>query len=294
MASNLNAAVAVTLGLCLGACASLPAPVTSLRDTLDLAAVAEDALALAGTGGVDRLLVVFDIDNTLLAMNQDLGSDQWYEWQEALRSDDPCDENLVNGLLAEQGALFHAAAMRPTQADMAAQVARIQARGIAVIALTSRGPDFRLQTFRELRRAGVSFYASAIGPQRGYPETFIPKGGSRMALYEDGVFLTAGQHKGDMLAALLDRTATPDPAVIVVADDKADNLQAVLDRFAGTATAVHAWHYRGEDQRVAAFDGESAMQQWRTIHPPLLILGDEFGPVHYDISAASRPEGCPP
>lgn len=31
--------------------------------------------------GAKNVLVVFDIDNTLLKANQPLGSDQWFEWQ---------------------------------------------------------------------------------------------------------------------------------------------------------------------------------------------------------------------
>ena len=44
--------------------------------------------------------------------------------------------------------------MRPTQPDAAQLVQRLQDDGLNVIALTSRGPDFRLATFRELRRNG--------------------------------------------------------------------------------------------------------------------------------------------
>ena len=84
----------------------------------------------------DRVLVVFDIDNTLLAMEQGLGSDQWYYWQAALRDDEPCSPETVNDLLAVQGALFYASAMRPTQPSAAAQVRRMQDEGLQVIILT--------------------------------------------------------------------------------------------------------------------------------------------------------------
>ena len=32
--------------------------------------------------GPKNVLVVLDIDNTVLKMNQDLGSDQWFTWQQ--------------------------------------------------------------------------------------------------------------------------------------------------------------------------------------------------------------------
>ena len=62
--------------------------------------------------------MVFDIDNTLMAMEQGLGSDQWYEWQKNLQLTDPCDARLVSDRLAVQGALYFISAMRPTQAPM--------------------------------------------------------------------------------------------------------------------------------------------------------------------------------
>jgi hypothetical protein len=86
------------LTLCLGwsallpGCASTPTPhelpPSKMVETTDLAEVTDNALELARQVGTDRVLVVFDLDNTLLAMEQGLGSDQWYDWQKetALRT----------------------------------------------------------------------------------------------------------------------------------------------------------------------------------------------------------------
>ena len=72
-----------------------------------------------------------------------------------------------------------------------------------VIVLTSRGPECRTQTLQELSRNVFGFRASAWPPQTGYPEPFLPEGGGRPVIYEEGVFFTAGQDKGLMLATLL-------------------------------------------------------------------------------------------
>ena len=61
--------------------AEAPPPQNMMAGTDDLGMVADMALQLADSHGNDQVLVVFDIDNTLLAMEQDLGSDQWYYWQ---------------------------------------------------------------------------------------------------------------------------------------------------------------------------------------------------------------------
>ncbi len=261
-------------------------------ETDDLAMVTDLALSLARRLGKDRVLVVFDIDNTLLAMEQDLGSDQWYDWQKELQSKDVCDPRLVADRLAVQGALYSSSAMRLTQADGPEQVRMLQDAGLNVIALTSRGHSFRLQTFRELRRNDFSFYTSAIGQAGGYPEPFIPERGTRPALYEDGVFLTAGQHKGDMLVALLNKTGTTTPEVIVVADDKDGNLHAVLEAFAGSTTSVQAFRYSREDAVLAKFDGQQAAQQWQDIEPALLKIQQVFGPDNFEIPQNATMDEC--
>ena len=290
--SALKATVLAAVLFILAACASVPPAQTLLAETDDLATVTDSALQLADRYGRDQVLVVFDIDNTLLAMEQGLGSDQWYYWQKDLQKEDPCSGDLVSNRFSVQGAVYFASAMRPTQPDAADQVRRLQDAGVSVIALTSRGPDYRLQTFRELRRNDISFWPGALPPKRGYPGSFIPEGGTRAALYEEGVFLTAGQHKGDMLRALLDKTGTGSPAVIVMADDKAENLQAVMETFEDSGTAVQAWRYSREDNAVATLDTQEAAEQWNAVRPALIKIEQVFGPDNFDLPAPVVRKGC--
>lgn len=261
-------------------------------ETADLADVTADVFDLVEQAGKDHVLVVFDIDNTLLAMEQGLGSDQWYEWQKDLANDDKCNRQYVGDRFAAQGAIYFASAMRPTQADAAGQVRKIQEQGVTVISVTSRGPDYRLQTFRELRRNRFSFGFSAIGPPGGYSEPFVPVEDGRLSRYEDGVFLTAGQHKGEMIEALLSRTGARMPAVIVMADDKQNNLDAVKETFSALNVPVHAWRYTGEDGNVAAFDPVQADTQWKSIENPLRQIQQVLGPDNYDLSMAVLPAEC--
>jgi hypothetical protein len=262
------------------------------KETADLADVTADVLALAEQSGKDRVLVVFDIDNTILAMEQGLGSSQWYKWQTELADDDRCNLRYVGNRFAVQGALFFASAMRLTQHDAAQQVKTIQDNGIPVIALTSRGPQYRLPTFRELRRNGYSFSHSAIGPAGGDTLPFIPVENGRLSRYEDGVFMTAGQHKGQMLYALLHKTGTAMPAVIVVVDDKQENLDAVKEIFNALDIPVHAWRYSREDENVASFDPERAYAVWNSIEAALRQIQRVFGPDNYDLSSAVLPVEC--
>jgi hypothetical protein len=286
----------------LGACAAPSKPgaaipekyaVQNLRlETDDLGMIADTTLMIASQLDPEQVLVVFDIDNTLLAMEQGLGSDQWYYWQKDLAEAEPCSPLYVGERIRAQGALFYASAMRPTQPDAAQQVRRIQDAGIRTVAITSRGTEYRLETFRELRRNGIRFWPSALPPQSGFPDSFLPADGARPVRYEDGVFLTAGQHKGEMLTLLLERTGTPAPAVVVIADDKAKSLREIMEAFAGTGTAVHAWRYSREDANAAALDHAEAAAMWDAALPALLTLQEVFGPDNFELEPPAAGEGC--
>ena len=63
--------------------------------TADFSRVVDKSKELVEKYSKENVLVVVDVDNTLLAMNQDLGSDQWYNWQSGLLKDDPSSPDLV-------------------------------------------------------------------------------------------------------------------------------------------------------------------------------------------------------
>jgi hypothetical protein len=262
------------------------------KQTDELGDVKTDAFDVADKIGKDHVLVVFDIDNTLLAMEQGLGADQWYEWQKGLNKNDLCNPQNVGDRFAVQGALYFVSAMRKTQPDADAQVKAIQDQGIPVIALTSRGMDYRLQTFRELRRNGFDFTLSSIGPPGGLSKPFIPIQDGRFSLYDDGVFMTAGQHKGQMLLALLKKTDTAMPRVIVMADDKQANLDAVKETFSAIEIPVRAWRITTEDANSENFDTQLAASQWQQLEDALRTVQQVIGPDNYDLTTAKLPSEC--
>jgi hypothetical protein len=191
--------------------ASTPLPQNLIGATDELQLVTELSLDLAKTYGNDRILVALEIDDTLLTR--------------------------------DSGQSCHDATMRPVQPDAAQQVERMQVAGLKVIALSSRGPGCEQQTFQELERNGFSFYNSAWPPAAGYPDPFIPEGGTETVIYQEGVFLAGSQDKGQMLKALLDRSESPPPALIVLADHDQNNLNATMKAFTWTGTKVQAWRY---------------------------------------------------
>lgn len=212
-------------------CASTPTepagpkpPQNLLGSTDELQLVTELSLNLARDYGGDRVLVVLEIDGTLLTMKNGQGGN-------------PC---------AHAAEMPAAIAMEPAQADAAEQVRRMQNAGMKVIVLTSRGPDCKARTFAELSSNGFDFSDNAWPPTSGYPEPFLPDRSSRPVVYQDGVLFASGQNKGIVLKAMLDKTSGSQPTLIVIADPSRENLNAVMKTFSWSGTKVHAWRYTRE------------------------------------------------
>ena len=242
--------------------------------------VQAEAIRLAElSGGSQNVLLVFDIDNTLLAMNQDLGSDQWYDWQKSLPDDDPWNvKNLLGEeLLDVQGFLYSVGSMRATDPLNQSRIVReLQQAGFSTLLLTSRGPEFRDATWRELLANGYDFRESTIAPRGGYPDSYLPyeqdepaESGitkteaeqwlgdtkPRRVSYREGIYMTAGQHKGAMLRMLLHRTGNEDKfSHLIFVDDNARHTASVRAAFSpiNNATAV-TFHYTREDSNVFRF-----------------------------------------
>ena len=79
------------------------------------------ALAKGKQYGINNVLLVFDIDNTVLKMNSNFGSDQWWNWQEQGLSEKKCSYCVAknfNELLDIQGQIFALAEMSPTEGSI--------------------------------------------------------------------------------------------------------------------------------------------------------------------------------
>lgn len=289
--SHLATAIAA-VALLMGCPAAMAGGVLETEEFAEVATIVEAAVA---QHGAENVLLVCDIDNTLLAMNRDLGSDQWFEWQSYLLASEPDSPHLVAedfpGLLGAQGLLFQLGRMHPPQKDLPEQIKAIQAAGVRTLVLTSRGDEYREATERELKAAGYDFAASVL-PTKGVPcgvyepydteaielsgltteeaEQFrlsTPRGVS----FGEGIFMTAGQHKGAMLVTMLARCPHKFKAVVFV-DDHGRHVLRVFDALTRRGLDVTTVHYQREDATVARFrysDKSEVTRQWRLLDKTL-------------------------
>ncbi len=235
--------------------AEIPAagPSEQVIVTDSMASVVDSALQTAARVGPDRVLVVFDVDSTLLY--DPLGGPQIGD----MKDSEPEKFRSV------ERALMYLKSLEPTEPGLAGELARLDNGGIATYALTARGEDMRDMTLRELARAGIAFpRAPECGPplcvKRGVlpPDTVLAAAREVLGEQElarlgfdrgrpigvsDGVMNAAGLHKGVMLRVLLASLGRDYEAVIFV-DDARKNVDHVAEAAAGMSQQISVFHYR--------------------------------------------------
>jgi len=229
-------------------------------------AVMDEALVAAGDPG--QVLVVFDIDNTILATDDDLAGEHWFLWQSEMIKAGNFTEGAVaktvDELLVVQGWLYTIGRMHAVEPRIPEDVKELAARGTRFMALTSRNPEIRDVTLRELAKNGFDLGAAAPGPSGGYAGPFLPEAGSKPVIFERGVMLTSGQNKGAMLRALLAKTGAAFSDIVFV-DDRPHHLEGVQAAFADRPERVRTVRYVHELPRVEAFhagDKAEVKAQW--------------------------------
>jgi len=277
------------------------------QEVASFAPVSDQVQQYVDQFGSSNVLLVVDIDNTLLAMDNQLGSDQWFEWQSYLLSNEPESPMLVakdfGGLLQVQGLLFATTHMHPPEADQPELVAKMQDLDIDTVVLTSRGDDYRPATIRELKRSGYEFASTAptidlferdgnglresdtrftpydlknsdrYGLTTEEAKAFRLSGSPRQVSYGDGVMMVAGQHKGAMLLILMHMIEHKYKAVVYV-DDHGRHVLSVYDALTRRGYEVSAMRYTHQDVCVKQFNygtapKRAATKRWREINHAL-------------------------
>ncbi len=305
-------ATAVMIGLALGLAWALDADAKATRiETDDLTTIEPIAREMADAYGPGQVLVVFDIDNTLLTMGQDLGSDAWFNWQAGLVGRDPLPAQAaaadMAGLLEAAYALFALSDMVPTQTPVPTMLDRLEGNGFPVMALTARGPEARDVTLRALRDDGIEFSSApgCVAPLCG-DGVHIPRGRiqaaarqrldvferqrlgidgpRRDASYGRGVLMANGQNKGAMLRLFLQSMPTGQSVIgIIFADDGLRNIEAVEAAFREGPIDVRTVHYTRFQAEETAFMADEARLQataeaWRALQGPVCASFGTFCP----------------
>ncbi len=227
-----------------GCVTPVPAPESSIEDDIvSFDRVDAVVATLNETYGSDDVLIVLDIDNTILTSSVDLGGDFWYQWQRGRLGVQPESDQKVDCLFEDAiGLLYELGPMQITEASLPDKIRTWQDSGNTVFALTSRSPKYRAATERELMRAGVDLSRAALSPEDGGVPVYRDIT-DREWSYMQGVMMTTGMNKGAMLRMLLDRTGREFSAIVFV-DDTRRHVDHVFAEFKGSdRTAVRLFHF---------------------------------------------------
>ncbi len=196
-----------------------------------------------------EVLFVFDIDNTLLAMNQDLGSDQWFNWKKNNLS----KKSEFSTLLKWQEILFNLGHMRLVDKESVSLIKKRQLKG-DVIALTSRSPSYRSATLRELDRYNISFRHSSLASE--FIGTKKSQSFLRGLSFSEGVIMSSGHNKGEVLKSLL-KEKSHRYKQIVFFDDHSKHTDNFYKTFIDSGLDVFVIRYGKEDENVREFNNEN-------------------------------------
>jgi FMN phosphatase YigB (HAD superfamily) len=199
-------------------------------------------------------LIVIDIDNTLLTSTSDIGGDIWYQWQRGKLDVKPQDGDKVDCLFQDSiGLLYELVPMKIIEDDVPSTVSNWQDSGLTVMALTSRSPNYRYATEREMARNQYDMTRTAL-KVKGEEELPIyidnPK---RPLSYINGIMMTTGMNKGTMLEYILDKTGQSFSDVVFIDDSKKNvvNMEKAYKDDASLDMTI--FHYtKVESDRIAA------------------------------------------
>lgn len=240
--------------------------------------------------GAGSVLLVLDLDNTILHSRNLLGGYAWYKWQEKMhREAQHSQEGRVAASLEEllslNGLLFSYGSMELSEPTLPRELARLQAAGVELLCLTSRAPSYWESSLRDLEKNGLFFSSPAsslpeLARERDFfsgkeleqrfafsPELIARYKLDRPArvLLRDGVFFSSGMHKGAMLE-LLFRLRGRQPKALIFVDDSEGNIQSLRESFSRGRLEVSLFRYDLYQKELELFETQKkaeAMQLWQ-------------------------------
>ncbi|MFA5250035.1 MAG: DUF2608 domain-containing protein [Parachlamydiales bacterium] len=191
-------------------------------------------------------LVVFDIDNTLIEPEQELGSDQWFEKRLSFyQSQGLSSSQAFEKTYDEYYQIQSVTKVRPVEAGTVRLVRSIDKKN-RQMALTTRGYNLSYATLKQLSSVGLNFQNSPVAR-----ETYVFS--ERGVLYKNGVLFTDGTHKGRSFLAFLNQAALKPKAVIYV-NDKLGPLKELEAECVKNRIGFIGLRYGFLDQKVQEFN----------------------------------------
>jgi hypothetical protein len=224
--------------------------------------------------GAENVLVVYDIDHTLLTTYGDLGASYWFGWQAGmLKTPEKEPDELFNSfaeLVTRTAAIFCATPMRTVERTTTNVYSYVQKNKFPLILLTARSHEMRETTERDLLENHLPLPSPIVGKDikdgwlvgKGHftgdltPQeiTDAKLDNPTPVTYKNGVMMVDGQDKGAMLRALLSHFNLANKyKAIVLIDDSETNCKNMERNYANLLPEVTTLFYTNEHPRFEAF-----------------------------------------
>jgi hypothetical protein len=204
-----------------------------------------------------QMLLIFDIDNTIMETAQSIGSDQWFSYR--------IEENIKQGMskeeslkiaLAEWISIQNKTKVKLVEPPTAQLIEDLQKDGWQILGLTIRGIELATKTLEQLKSIGVDFKKTTPVSQE---IIFKQLPG---AIYRRGVLFSTGSSKGSLLFQFFKETGYY-PKKILFVDDKENHLKDVEKYCNELEISFIGLRYGFLDEKVKKLRPELAQEQWK-------------------------------
>lgn len=219
-----------------------------------------------------EMLVVFDLDNTLIEPVQELGSDQWFghRIQQYLSYNYPPDVAKKKAL-REWQAVQYMTEVKLVEIGTDEIVSMLQTREMPVMGLTTRGMEMCVRAVEQLESVHIDLGKTAPTQEQVY---FLNERG---VVFSRGVLFTDNTHKGKALQKFLESIDCHPKSVLFV-NDKLSHIKPVEEVCQEMGIKFVGLRYGYLDEKVNNLRHHIAEVQWQFFG---LILSDLSAEKYY-------------
>lgn len=188
--------------------------INELKELIDL---------ISGENIMNRILVVFDIDDTLIRPSVTTGSDIWFNHSVA--------DNNIHSVLKNVFYIYSILDFIPVEEETIEIIKNIIKRGnVDHFCLTSRNINFISHTHKHLRESGFGFMSRKNIMNTDSIDIDAGKHYDRLVRYIDNVCNSSGNDKGHVLGQIIKNSFDRYTHVIFI-DDSISNVEKVYNHF---------------------------------------------------------------
>lgn len=214
----------------------------------------------------ESTLVVFDLDNTLVHPNQELGGDQWVHYMIKQKlAEGYSESDALKATLALYYKVQEFINLYPVEPETIAVLDILAQKKVPAIALTSRSLPIMHRTLEQLKQANVSFNCMQVSNKDLKFEMEYP------AVVSRGIVFCSDNPKGKALFRFIELCSIS-PSAIIFVDDKMSHVMNVEQECLKRQVNFVGMRYGRLDKQVQEFNPKLAEQQLLTLsrmHPEL-------------------------